>query len=158
MLSRLTHTVKSTEIDFLGHVNNAKFQEYLEWGRFGWVRDANLTRDRFGHAIAPVVVHVSLDYRREAQLDDVLTIETALVRIGGSSLHFRQRVLKSDGEVACDGRVILAMFDMSNRQKANVPNDLRRRFERLLAPRFGEEADVMATLPLDPTTDESPSL
>lgn len=139
MLSRITHTVRSTEVDFLGHVNNAKYQEYLEWGRFGWVRDAGLTRDRFGHAIAPVVVHVSLDYKREAQLDDMLTIETALVHVGESSLHYRQRVLKEGGEICCDGRVVLAMFDMKARAKARVPDDLRGSFQRLLAPRYGEE-------------------
>lgn len=141
MLSRLSHTVRSTEVDFLGHVNNAKYQEYLEWGRFSWMRDAKLTRDRFGHRLAPVVVHVSLDYKRETQLDDQLTIETALVKIGDHSLHFRQRVLKEDGVVACDGRVILAMFDMAERHKASVPGDLRAALQPLLAPRYGEPVE-----------------
>ncbi|MFK7930749.1 MAG: acyl-CoA thioesterase [Myxococcota bacterium] len=138
MLSLLSHTVRSTEVDFLGHVNNAKYQEYLEWGRFGWMRDAALTRDRFGHAVAPVVVHVSLDYKRETQLDDVLTVETALTKIGEHSLQFRQRVIKEDGAVACDGRVILAMFDMHERAKTKVPTDLRDALKSLVAPRYGE--------------------
>jgi len=139
MLSRLSHTVRSTEVDFLGHVNNAKYQEYLEWGRFGWIRDAGLTRDRFAHArVAPVVVHVSLDYRREAVLDDVLTIETALVEIGNRSLTFRQRVLREGGAVACDGRVVLAIFDLDTRQSAPIPEELRAELQRLLAPSYGE--------------------
>ena len=105
-----------------------------------WTRDAGLTRDRFGHAVAPVVVHVSLDYKREAQLDDPLVIETALVHIGEHSLHFRQRVIrKEDGEVACDGTVVLAMFDMRARAKARVPDDLRDALTVLLAPRYGAE-------------------
>ncbi|TVQ90253.1 MAG: acyl-CoA thioesterase [Deltaproteobacteria bacterium] len=140
MLSRLQHTVRSTEVDFLGHVNNAKYQEYLEWGRFGWIRDAALTRDRFAHArIAPVVVHVSLDYKREAVLDDVLTIETALVKIGNRSLHFRQRVLREGGEVACDGKVVLALFNLETRQSSALPDELRAELERLIAPRYGEQ-------------------
>jgi thioesterase III len=140
MLSRLSHTVRSTEVDFLGHVNNAKYQEYLEWGRFQWMRDAELTRARFAHLrIAPVVVHVTLDYRREARLDDQLDIETALVRMGERSLHFRQRVLKEDGAIACDGKVVLAIFDVEGRQSAPLPEDLRAAFQVLLAPRYGEE-------------------
>lgn len=140
MLSRLTHTVRSTEIDFLGHVNNAKYQEYLEWGRFQWMRDANLTRGRFNDLnVAPVVVHVSLDYKSEARLDDVLAVESALVKIGDRSLHFRQRVLKSDGTVSCDGRVILAIFDLEGRGSAPIPEDMRTAFQKLLAPRYGEE-------------------
>jgi YbgC/YbaW family acyl-CoA thioester hydrolase len=140
MLSRLSQTVRSTEVDFLGHVNNAKYQEYLEWGRFQWFRDAELTRDRFGmDRLAPVVVHVALDYRSEAQLDDELTIETALTRIGDHSLHFRQRVVHRDGRVACDGRVVLAMFDLEKRAAAPVPAELRAHIEPTLAPRYGEE-------------------
>ncbi len=142
MLSRVLHTVRSTEVDFLGHVNNAKYQEYLEWGRFGWVRDAGLTRDRFGHSIAPVVRHVTLDYLHEAQLDDKLVIETALVHIGEHSLHFRQRVVKENGDVAVDGQVVLAMFDMRARAKAKVPEDLAGVFQKLLAPRYGEQTDT----------------
>jgi thioesterase-3 len=134
MISRLSHTVRSTEVDFLGHVNNAKYQEYLEWGRFGWIRDAALTRDRFAHArIAPVVVHVSLDYRREAVLDDLLTVETALVEIGNRSMTFRQRVVRADGSVACDGKVVLAIFDLDTRQSAPIPEPLRAELLRLVA-------------------------
>lgn len=141
MRSRLTHTVRSTEVDFLGHVNNAKYQEYLEWGRFAWIRDAGLTRDRFAHdRVAPVVVHVSLDYKREAVLDDLLTVETALTRIGGRSLRFRQRVLREDGSVACDGRVVLAIFDLSTRQSAPIPDALRAELERLCDPTYGDES------------------
>jgi YbgC/YbaW family acyl-CoA thioester hydrolase len=139
MLSRLHVIVRSTEVDFLGHVNNAKYQEYLEWGRFQWIRDAALTRDRFAHArMAPVVRHITLDYLREAVLDDPLTVETALVRIGDRSLHFRQRVLKEDGAIACDGKVVLAIFDLATRAGAAVPEDLRAELSRVVAPRYGE--------------------
>jgi thioesterase-3 len=140
MLSRLTHCVRSTEGDFLGHVHNAKFQEYLEWGRFQWIRDAALTRDRFAHErVAPVVVHVSLDYKAEARLDDALVIETALVEIGNRSLHFRQRVLRADGSIACDGLVVLAMFDLESRTGAPLSDALREEFSKLVAPGYGSD-------------------
>ena len=32
--------VRSTEIDVNGHVNNAKYLEYLEWGREEWYEKA----------------------------------------------------------------------------------------------------------------------
>lgn len=133
MLSRLSHTVRSTEVDFLGHVNNAKYQEYLEWGRFQWWRDAELTRDKFGLGpVAPVVVHVSIDYRSEAQLDDALTVETALSKVGDHSMHFAHRVVHADGRVACEARVVLAMFDLENRASAPVPDALRAHVEQLV--------------------------
>ncbi|MFT7518881.1 MAG: thioesterase-3 [Kiritimatiellia bacterium] len=144
MKSLLDITVRSTEIDFLGHVNNSKYQEYLEWGRFQWTRDANLTRDRFAHArVAPVVVHVSIDYRNEARLDDMLTIETQLCRVGSSSLHFHQAVRRTDGVLACEGRVVLAIFDLDRRSSTAIPDDLRVELSRLLIEIPGQEPETV---------------
>lgn len=33
--------VRPTEIDVMGHVNNAKYLEYMEWGREDWYNQWN---------------------------------------------------------------------------------------------------------------------
>ncbi|TGU69096.1 acyl-CoA thioesterase, partial [Mesorhizobium sp. M00.F.Ca.ET.186.01.1.1] len=33
MAHRFAFTVQSTDIDVIGHVNNAKYLEYMEWAR-----------------------------------------------------------------------------------------------------------------------------
>ncbi|MCB9681106.1 MAG: acyl-CoA thioesterase [Alphaproteobacteria bacterium] len=110
----------------LGHVNNAVYQQWLEWGRFEWVRAAGTDFAALSDAdLTLVVVHVSLDYRREARLDDALVIETVLARIGGRSVTYRQRVVHADGAVACDGTVVLAVFDKVARASAPLPDDVR---------------------------------
>lgn len=126
MLSRLPIVVRSTEVDVLGHVNNAVYQHWLEWGRFEWVRRAGLDIDAMSRrGLALVVVHVSLDYRREARMDDDMVIETALVKVGRRSLRFAQRVLHADGPVACEAQVVLAAFDLAERRGASIPPDVR---------------------------------
>ena len=39
--------VRSTEIDVNGHVNNAKYLEYLEWGREEWYERSGLSYETF---------------------------------------------------------------------------------------------------------------
>lgn len=132
MLSRLPIVVRSTEVDTLGHVNNAVYQNWLEWGRFEWVRRAGLDLDAIARrGFALVVVHVSMDYRREARMDDDMVIETALVRVGRRSLTFAQRVVHSRGEVACEAEVVLAGFDTEARRGKAVPATLRPVLEKL---------------------------
>ena len=75
MISRLDIVVRSTEVDTLGHVNNSVYQQWMEWGRFEWVRHAATDFSFLGSAnLTMVVVHVSLDYRREARREVALDI------------------------------------------------------------------------------------
>ena len=127
LVSRLPIVVRSTEVDMLGHVNNAVYQQWLEWGRFEWVRDSGLDFDHLAkQGFALVVVHVSLDYRAEAKMDDEMVIETSLTRIGTSSLTFRQRVLHAEGRVACEATVVLACFDTQARRGCALAGRLAR--------------------------------
>ena len=39
--------VRPTELDSMGHVNNAKFLEYMEWSREDWYNKVELPFDTF---------------------------------------------------------------------------------------------------------------
>lgn len=135
MAARLEIVVRSTEVDMLGHVNNSVYQQWFEWGRFEWVR---WSRVDFAALSPPhmslVVVHVSLDYRREARMDDRMVIETSLSRLGTKSLTYRQRVLHADGAVAAEGEVVLAVFDTRTRSSAPIDPGVRAALEPLVEP------------------------
>ena len=61
--------VRPTEIDVNGHVNNAKFVEYLEWGaRYG--RAMGSPYDDSSAGGGTVTVNVNLNYRRECLQGD----------------------------------------------------------------------------------------
>ena len=45
MAHRYHLTVRSTDIDVIGHVNNAKYLEYMEWARFEWIWEQGFTLD-----------------------------------------------------------------------------------------------------------------
>ncbi len=68
METSLDIIVRSTEIDVNGHVNNAKYVEYLEWGREDWYERIGMSYD---HLLAlgavTVAVNLNLNYRRECR-------------------------------------------------------------------------------------------
>jgi len=138
--------VRSTDIDMLGHVNNSKYQEYLEWGRFEWFRGSGIPSGLFTkHELSAVVVNVNINYRAEARMDDRLRIVTALVQVGRASIRYAHRVLHTDGRVACDASVTGVMFDTKLRKSAPIPDDVRPELLRVLC----REEWALATLPFE---------
>lgn len=60
--------VRPGDLDSVGHVNNARVLEYLEHGRWDWLRKNNLSR---GKNVIPVVVRIEADYRGEISWGDI---------------------------------------------------------------------------------------
>ncbi|MDR3622022.1 MAG: acyl-CoA thioesterase [Paludisphaera borealis] len=122
--------VRPTEIDVNGHVNNAKFVEYLEWGREEWYERNGLPYDRLqAMGAATVTVNVNLNYRRECRQGERLTIVTRPVRLGRTSFTLAQEIRKPDGAVAADATVVLVTIDPTTRKPCVVPPELARAVE-----------------------------
>jgi len=117
--------VRSTEIDVNAHVNNAKFVEYLEWGREEWYDRNDLQYDRLkAMGATTVTVNVNVNYRSECRQGEVLTIATRPERLGRTSFTFRQEIRKADGAVAVDATVTLVTIDPETRRPRVVPEEL----------------------------------
>jgi YbgC/YbaW family acyl-CoA thioester hydrolase len=125
METSLEIVVRPTEIDVNGHVNNAKFVEYLEWGREEWYDLNGLTYDRLAAMGAlTVTVNVNLNFRRECRQGEILAIVTRPDRLGRTSFAFRQEIRKQDGHVAADAVVTLVTIDPASRKPRPVPEEL----------------------------------
>jgi acyl-CoA thioester hydrolase len=95
MKHRCRHTVRSYELDSYGHVNNANYLNYLEYGRICFLNSCGFSYQDFretGYAL--VVTRVEIDYRAPASHGDVLDITTspkAKRLVGGTFSQVIQR-------------------------------------------------------------------
>jgi thioesterase-3 len=122
--------VRSTEIDVMGHVNNAKYLEYLEWGREEWYNQAALPFDAFTQmGVGTVTVSIHIQYRKEATQGERLTIQTKPLRCGKSSFVFFQEIKNETGEVVADAEVTSVTINLENRKSTPLPELLRRYFD-----------------------------
>lgn len=116
--------VRCTEIDVNGHLNNAKFVEYLEWGREEWYESHGFGYDRLEELGAiTVVVNINLNYRQPGHQGDRLRIVTSPQRRGHSSFALAQRIEKSDGTVVADGVVTIVTVDPDTRRALPLPEE-----------------------------------
>jgi acyl-CoA thioester hydrolase/thioesterase-3 len=119
--------VRSTEIDSNGHVNNAKYVEYLEWGREDWYERNGLPNDRlFALGAVTVTVNIDLNFRRECRQGEALVVTTRPQRLGRSSFAFRQEIHNHERALVADAVVTLVTIDPATRKSRSVPEKLAR--------------------------------
>jgi YbgC/YbaW family acyl-CoA thioester hydrolase len=134
METTLEIVVRPTEIDVNGHVNNAKYVEYLEWGREDWYERNGLPYDRLlALGAVTVTVNLTLNFRRECRQGEVLTVVTRPARLGRSSFTFAQEIRKPGGAAALDAVATLVTIDPADRKSRPVPDELAGVFRAALA-------------------------
>lgn len=121
--------VRPTEIDALGHVNNAKYIEYLEWGREEWYNEAGIPFDELSAiGIATVLVRIEMNYRKEVRLGEKLYITTMPHSKGTSSYILKQEILNEKREVVADALVTGVTISLSKRKSVELPSVLAEHF------------------------------
>jgi thioesterase-3 len=133
MITQTPHTVRSTELDAYGHVNNAKYLEYFEWGRFDWVSALALPPEVV-QQLSFAVVNISVNYRKEARLGDALTVSTRLVERTRSTMKIAQEITNARGERVADALVTGVAFDLTTRKARPVPSEVASSLDQVLEP------------------------
>lgn len=98
--------VHNYHLDGYGHVNNARYLEFLEEARWMFFnRSAMLPELR---DLQLVVARIDIRYRHPAVLDDVLLIHSSLKEAQSRSLYLEQTInIKASGRLAVKAEVTL---------------------------------------------------
>jgi acyl-CoA thioester hydrolase len=124
--ARVELPLRHRDMDALGHVNQAVYHELLEEVRAALFRRALPDLSFTGY----VLVHVELDYRNEVRISDGrLTGEARVAELGRSRIELENRLLKSDGAVAVEGRAVLVAWDEEARRARPLTDDERTALE-----------------------------
>jgi acyl-CoA thioester hydrolase len=132
---RLSVRVYYEDTDFSGLVYHASYLRFMERARTEMLRSLGLDQKALleGAAGAPiffVVRSMDVDFRKPATMDDLLTVETETIELGGASLTLDQRVLR-DAELLVRAKVRVVCVEGGRARR--MPPDVRSKFERLLA-------------------------
>ncbi len=117
--------IRGYHLDMFRHVNNARYLEFLEEGR--WVF-FDATPDFFYRLkdVTFFVVNININYRRPATLGDVLDIQTHLSKIGNTSGVLRQEVYnKGTGELTADADITFVITDAKTQKPLNLNDRLK---------------------------------
>jgi YbgC/YbaW family acyl-CoA thioester hydrolase len=114
--------------DFLGHMNVSRYFAACSDGVLAIQSEMGLTASdmRSGRRLSFAVVNAQSDFRAELAAGDATRLETSIVSIGGKSMTFRHRLIKSDGDVLAFETVFkCVMLSLDTRRAADIPDDVR---------------------------------
>lgn len=122
--------VRGYHLDFYGHVNNARYLEFLEEARWSYFEDeVDLTALR-ERGLVFVVVRIAIDFRRPVVLGDALEIETQLDRLSGKSGMFVQKIRRGS-ELVAEAEVTFALIEEKQERAVPIEGDIRHAFESM---------------------------
>jgi acyl-CoA thioester hydrolase len=109
--------VRFSDLDVMGHVNNAVVVSYLEQGRFQWWR--TFLGGRKFQEEGFLMARVEVDYRQPILLGDDVRVELHCTRVGRTSFELSYRVTKGlGGDLFAEAKTVQVMLDFStNRPK-----------------------------------------
>jgi thioesterase-3 len=126
-----TITVHGFHLDGYGHVNNARYLEFLEaarWDQLHAHQDLNWWHDQ-GYAF--VIANIDISFRRPANLGDRLDVTVALGDLGETSARVMQEIRHTTGELVVDAALVCVILDTGTGQTVPITGEVRKRLEAL---------------------------
>ena len=135
MLVKSEIKVRGYHLDVFQHVNNARYLEFLEEGRWAFFEE-NCNFDGWPEGISFVVVNININYRRPAGLGDILEVRTAISTLRAKSGVMHQEIiLQSDGAIVVDADVTFVIVDSKTQKTLPLKGSLIAFFDRLADPK-----------------------
>jgi acyl-CoA thioester hydrolase len=115
-------TLRYSDMDPMGHLNNAVYATFFEAGRVAYVDEVltSVTPEGAGY----VIVKLTVEFRSEVKYPGVVQVLTRMSRVGGSSMTYAQEMHVNDKLVAT-AESVCALFDMTRRKALRCPEDMR---------------------------------
>ena len=126
-----SETVRFSDLDGFGHVNNAVFSMYLEAARLAW----------FGRYAAGepmplrdvILARTEIDFRSQVVFGETVAIGVRPSRVGTKSFEFEFELRAGDRLVA-EAKSVLVGYDYDSGRSVEVPERWRLRLQATQTP------------------------
>ena len=112
--------IRGYHIDHFGHVNHARYIEFLEEGRWDYMEKNQLIDLFHNTGIIHTVAGIAVDYKSSARAGNIIRMESALGKVGQKSFSMDQKMYLKESLIL-KAIVTNAFIDLSS-QKPVMPN------------------------------------
>jgi acyl-CoA thioester hydrolase len=117
--------VRYSETDQMGVVYHGNYAQFFELGRTEWLRKLGITyKDMEISGIMLPVISLSCNFVKPAKYDDVLTIQTILLKKPMVKIVFDYKITNQHDQLICTGNSVLAFIKTENNKPTSCPNYL----------------------------------
>ncbi|MDB4926512.1 thioesterase family protein [Mucilaginibacter sp.] len=128
--------IRFSDIDAVGHVNNAIYLTYFEIARFNYWKEAidwNFSENGI------IVGRSEVNYLKPITLHDHIACYVRVVRIGNSSfdvMHVLVKITPHGEEICTTGKTVCICYDYSANKSVKIPSNERKRMIEYDEPRL----------------------
>ncbi len=136
----VTHELRPRfrDTDAMGHINNAVYVTYIEVARQEYWRALSGVQDY--RRVPFILAHVTVDFRSEALVNEVLQVGIRCEWIGAKSFAFTYEVREKDsGRLVVDASSVQVCYDYAAKRSIPMPDELRRALESFEGRRLTRE-------------------
>tara|TARA_R110002012_G_scaffold108780_2_gene251619 strand:- start:3488 stop:3922 length:435 start_codon:yes stop_codon:yes gene_type:complete len=125
-LSRVQLRVRGYHLDGYEHVNNARYLEFMEEGRWDFFdKHPAMIKELHQAGRAFVVVNLNIDYLAAARQGDDLEVMTGIIEVGERSGICHHRIVRSDGTLIAQADLTFVLLDVRANKASAIEGDVR---------------------------------
>ena len=126
LLHQCAITLKWSDMDAQGHINNIEHIKYMEECRVQWLKQLVLDKKQY----IPVVVSLQAEYLKELIYPGEVTVLMYGSSMGNSSFMTHYEVVASEDEqLISRGNAKIVILDSEQRRPISVPDKVRALFK-----------------------------
>jgi thioesterase-3 len=119
--------IRGYHLDFYNHVNNVRYLEFLEEGRWNFFSDFLYSDIRKKIDWQIVVVNININFRGSVKLGDTLIIETCLKTISKKSFTLMQKcIVKESDTLAADALIKMVAVHKKLQKAVAVDEEVKK--------------------------------
>jgi acyl-CoA thioester hydrolase len=128
-------TVRFSDVDIMGHVNNARYLSYFEQARVAYykkLKALDLRRMNAHTAFGFIVAEIGIKFHAPAYIDEtlVLSIRIAELRTRAFRMEYEIREKKTK-RLIVTGYSVQVMYNYRKKRTFPIPSSLRRKIKAL---------------------------
>jgi len=128
-----TTRVRYAETDQMGVVYHGNYAVYFEIGRVEWLRSIGISyRWLEENGIMLPVVSLTINYKKPAKYDDLLTIKTIFKSQTSVKIEFEYEIYNQNSELLTTGYSMLVFMNTKTNRPTIPPDYLREKIHKLL--------------------------
>ncbi len=115
--------VRYSETDQMGVVYHGNYLPYFEIGRVEWLRNKGISYKSLEESgIALPIASLTLNYKKSAKYDDLLTVKTKFKKYSGVKIEFDCEIFNESGELLTNAYFLLVFVDTKTGRPTNPPD------------------------------------
>ncbi len=117
--------VRGFHEDRFGHVNHARYLEFLEEGRWDYLDERGPQEGFQALGVFPIVAHLSISYRRPTSAGDRLRITTQVASTSSRKIIMHQKIYQEGTEkLCCEAEVSIVLVDSETGRPAILNDEI----------------------------------